>query len=109
MYLKQMKTVPVRVSDPLRPGKRTFEDRMIATGATAIVHEGVQYDADEDGWIEVPEAVGAHMQQFRSPEGAKWYTPTQIDEEYRVGRVQGEPDDMPSANRRAKGKQRQYA
>lgn len=85
MHIKQFRTVYVRVPDPLRPGKRAQEERLYPTGAVSLSHGGVAFDADEDGWFDVPAEVAEDMLKFRHPGGEKFYTPADVDEQVRLG------------------------
>lgn len=99
MHLKMFRTVKVRVPDPFRPGKRTFEDRLLPTEATHINHGGQEFTADEDGWFDVPHDVGQWLLSFRAQNGEQFYTPDQVDEQVRLGMVA--PDGPPARARRA--------
>lgn len=90
MHIKQFREHKVRVPDPLRPGKRTFEDRLIPAGAGGIGHDGQSYKADEDGWFDVPPEVGEIMlkrvhRDPRTGSTTRFYTPEQVDEQVRLG------------------------
>lgn len=85
MYIKQFRSQWVRVPDPMRPGRRALEERLISTGATAISHAGQEYRADPDGWFEVPHEVGIALLNFRHPGGERFYTPAEVDEQVRLG------------------------
>lgn len=87
MFIKQFRTHQVRVADPLHPGKRVFEERLIATGGTSISHGGKTFKADEDGWFDLPDEVGAFFLSFRAPRGEQFFTPEQVDEQVRLGTV----------------------
>ena len=94
MYLKQFRTVSVRVPDPLRPGRRTFEDRLIPTGCHSVSHEGVTYSADEDDWFEFPPEVGTELLKYRHPGGEKFYSPADVDEQVRLGALDEDGPDL---------------
>jgi len=100
MYIKGFKEKQVRVADPLHPGKKVFEQRLIPTGGNSVhTHllcvgkckddcEGRVYRADEgDLWIDVPNEVGAFLRKFRGPQGETLLTPDELDEEVAVGRA----------------------
>lgn len=97
MFIKQFRSVQVRVPDPLRPGKRAFEDRLIATGGVQIGHGGKTIDADEEGWFEVDHETGTHLLSFRSPDGSRFYTPEQVDEQVRLGALHDDDEELPQA------------
>ena len=80
MFIKQFRSSWVRVPDPLRPGKRTDEERLLPTGASSISHDGKTYEAGEDGWFEVPAHVGAHLLSFLHPGSERFCTPAEVDE-----------------------------
>ena len=92
MYLKQFRTVQVRVPDPMKPSRKTFEDRLIPTGGTQISHGGKIYDADEEGWFDLPFDAANHLASFRSPNGEKFYSPEQVDEQVRIGALKDEEE-----------------
>lgn len=102
MLIKQFKERQVRVMDPLRPGRRVFETRFSPTGA----HSHAGFDAADDGWIEVPQEVGLEAIKFRSPDGARFFTPDQVEEEVAVGRLNQEDIDNPEPVRAAQGPKR---
>ena len=88
MFIKMFREHEVRVQDPLRPGRRTFETRLRPSGAESHGGvDGVEYFADADGWIEVPAEVGTEAVKYRFPDGARFYTPEQVDEEAAAGRI----------------------
>ena len=85
MLIKQYRTVQQRVNDPFRPGKKTFEDRMLPTGAHEISHEGNIYTADAGGWFEVSFDAGNALMGFRSPGGVSFFNPDQVLEQVSLG------------------------
>ncbi len=87
MFLKQFRAMQVRVADPLRPGKRTFEERLVASGASGVSHGGKNYAADEDGWIDLPDEVGETVLRVRFPKGERFFTPHEVNEEVMAGRI----------------------
>ena len=82
MFITHFNEVMYRTPDPTRPGKTTFAKRMEKSGTNVIVHEGVTYEADDEGWFDVPESVGIF---FSSRPG--WRTPAQVDSEVSAGLV----------------------
>ena len=84
-YIKQFRTVQQRVPDPFRPGKKTFEDRMLPTGAHSLSHKGKTITADDDGWFEVSHATAAALMGFRHPGGERFYSPDQVQEQVSLG------------------------
>jgi len=105
MFIKQFRHRQVRVPDPLRPSKRVFEDRLIPAGGGSIEHEGVKYEADEDGWVDVPQDLGVHLRSFRAPGGERWYAPEEVDEQVRLGIVDADPADaLPKPRTKATAK-----
>lgn len=102
MYIKMFKEQQVRVQDPLRPGRRIFETRLNPSGGSGLSHEGGKYEADEDGWIEVPEEVGQALTKFRGQKGEKFYTPDEVNEEVVAGRIKEDDGDaLPQKQRQA--------
>lgn len=83
MFIKQFRSAWARVPDPLRPGKRALEERLVPTGAHSISHDAASYDADEDGWFDVPDAVGAALKRFRHPDSGRFYEPHEVSEDVR--------------------------
>jgi hypothetical protein len=102
MFIKQFRSHQVRVPDPLRPGKRVFEDRLIPSGAAAVSLEGRVYEADDDGWIEVPHELGAHLLSMRHPGGERFFTPHEVDEQVRLGAVDTDSGDLPARKQRTR-------
>lgn len=95
MFIKHYKEVQIRVPDPLHPGQRVFDTRMDWSGTHAINHEGKTYEADPDGWFDVPDNVAAHLLGFPG-----WRTPDQVDEERSSGIIrQDVGDETPLAAR----------
>lgn len=90
MFIKQFRAVQVRVPDPLRPGKRAIEERLITTGCNGVSHGGVFFEADSDGWIDIEREAALHLMSFRGTGGEKFYTPEQVDEQVRLGAVDSE-------------------
>ena len=95
MFIKQFREQQVRVQDPLRPGRRIFETRLNPTNCHTVNHEGEEYEADGDGWLEVPFEAGEALRSFRGPRGEKFYTPEEVDEEVVAGRIKPDPADKP--------------
>lgn len=96
MFIKQFRARYTRVPDPLRPGKRVLEERLFAAGTTSLVDGGSTYQADDDGWIEVPDDLGARLVAFRFPGGERWHTPWEVDEQVRMGAMADGEGDLPA-------------
>lgn len=68
------------------------EERAFPTGSGAVSHEGKAYAADEHGWADVPDAVGAALKRlaFRHPHGGtiRYCTQDEVDENLRLGLVE---------------------
>jgi len=92
MYIKQFRSHRVRVADPFRPGKKTFEDRLIPAGATSISHEGKTISSDSDGWFEVDAELGKRLLAIHNPGGERFHTPEDVDERVRLGEIQDEDE-----------------
>lgn len=90
MFVKQFRSTWVRVPDPLHPGKRALEERLTPTGATSISHPSGQFQADDDGWFEVPADVASELLGRRHPGGERFYTPAEVNEEVRLGSAPAE-------------------
>ena len=88
MQIKQYIEKQVKVRDPMRPGRFGSETRMYATGCDRITDQGVDYDADDNGYIEVPESVGNLLHKSRGGKGERWYTPQEVFEEISIGRME---------------------
>lgn len=88
MFIKHFREVTYRVPDPMRPGHSAFDRRMDASGAHKILHNGKEYAADDDGWFEVPDEVGAY---FIGRPG--WCSPEMVDEEIVAGRIRRDAAD----------------
>ena len=104
MHIKQFRAHEVRVPDPLRPGKRAFETRLLPTGGTSLSHGGKTYEADPSGWFDVPPEVGTALLRFRAPNGERFYTPPDVDEQVRLGAMTDElpePAPVPRVRRAA--------
>ncbi len=100
MYIKQFRSVQVRVPDPMRPGKRTFEERLIPTHAGSLSDNGKTITADVDGWFEVDHELSQRLLKIRHPGGERFYTPDQVDEQVRLGLAQSdEGDKLPKAKK----------
>lgn len=95
MFIKMFKEQQVRIQDPLRPSKRIFEMRLNPAGATSYAG----HEADAEGWIEVPDEVGEAAVGFRGPNGERFFTPGQVDEEVVGGRIK--PEAVDATPRRA--------
>lgn len=95
MYVKQFRSLNVRVPDPLRPGRHAMEERLLATGATSISHDGKSYKANDDGWIDVPVHVGEDVLKGRYPRGERFLTPEEVGEHVGFGAIKAE--EMPGA------------
>jgi hypothetical protein len=93
MFIKQFREQQVRVQDPLRPGRRIFETRLNPTHCHTVNHGSEEYEADDDGWIELPSDAGEALRRFRGPRGEKFYTPEEVDEEVVAGRIKFDPAD----------------
>lgn len=100
MFIKQFRSTQVRVPDPLHPGRRTFEERIYPTGCSGISDNGVEYTADEDGWIDVPHDVGQRLVSFRHPGGERFYQPHEVDEQVRLGALDENEGHRPDAPKR---------
>lgn len=97
MQLKQFKERQVRVRDPIRPGRFGVETRFYAGGAHAIAHSSGTYEADDEGWIEVPPEVAAEIRKSRGPGGERWYAPEEVLEEVGLGRIEESRPSVPTA------------
>lgn len=92
MYIKHFREVTYRVPDPMRPGHNAFDRRMDASGTYSLTHDGKTYNADSDGWIEVPDEVGRRMINFPG-----WCSPEMVDEEIVAGRIRrNDADALPN-------------
>lgn len=91
MFIKQFRSAWARVPDPLRPGKRALEERLVPTGAHAISHDGQSFEADADGWFDVPDHVGAQLVNFRHPDSSRFYQPHEVSEDVREALPPGTP------------------
>ena len=109
MFIKQYREQMVRVADPLRPGKRIFEVRLVPAGGSGIKHKGTFFEADDDGWTDVPDEVGNFLRKFRGPKGEKFYTPDEVGEEVAVGRIKADEGDLPPAKTEAKEPEKKAA
>lgn len=67
------------------------EERMSPCGTGSVSHDGKEYRAGPDGWIEVPVAVHQAIRHHHHvhPLGGytKWCTPAEVDEPERLGLV----------------------
>lgn len=102
MYLKHFRTVLVRVPDPLRPGKRAFEERQMACGTTSVTFQGQSIEAEEDGWIDLPVECAEHLKSVHYPNGERWLTPAEVGELVAVGAATEEVERTPKAKPKAK-------
>lgn len=102
MYLKLIHTVLVRVPDPLRPGKRVFEERPMPAGTTSVTWQGKSFEAEEDGWIDLPDACFEHLRSVRYPNGDRWMTPSELGELVAVGAATEDVERTPKAKPKAK-------
>lgn len=105
MFIKQFRSTWVRVPDPMRPGRRALEERLVPTGTTALSHPSGEYEADRDGWIEVPHDVGVQLCAFasRDPHGGavtRFYTPAEVNEQVRLGALDESNADAPAPKAR---------
>ena len=80
MLLKHYTESRYAVPDPLRPGFKAYERRLEASGTHKMVHDGVEYQADEYGWFDLPEEVGRF---WHSRPG--WKIPAEVDDEVAFG------------------------
>lgn len=80
MLIKQFRSQYVRVADPLRPGRRTLEERLIPTGASGLSVNGAFFESGPNGWIDAPDPIAADQKQFRTADGRQWYEPHEVDE-----------------------------
>lgn len=99
-YIKQFRSRYVRVPDPLRPGRYASEERLVPTGANSLTFEGKTYRANPDGWFNVPTRAQEFYLAFRSPNGARFMTDSDVGEHVRFGTV--EADQLPSAEEEPK-------
>jgi hypothetical protein len=95
MFIKQFREQDVRIADPLRPGRRIFETRLNSNNNHSYVHDNVEYLADDEGWIEVPDEVGVLAKRFRGTRGERYFTPDEVDEEVVAGRIKPEEVEEP--------------
>jgi hypothetical protein len=102
MYLKHFRTVLVRVPDPLRPGKRAFEERQMACGTTSVTFKDENFEAEDDGWVDVPTECGEHLHGLVYPNGERWLTPAEVGELVTVGAATEEVERTPKAKPKAK-------
>lgn len=94
MLIKHYRQVRFRVADPIRPGRTVFDERLDPSGTHQISHRGAIYDADAEGWFDVPEEVGNFLISFPG-----WRTPEQVHEEVVAGRIARDPaDELPGPN-----------
>lgn len=100
MFIKLFKAQQVRVPDPLRPGKRTFEERLIPAGAPSGVLsvQGTNYTADEEGWFDLPGEIAASLLTVRYPGGERFHTPADVNEQIGLGALPAE--EAPNAPKR---------
>lgn len=104
MYLKQFRTVLVRVPDPLRPGKRAFEERQMPTGVTAVSWHGKQIEAEEDGWIDLPDDCAEHLKSIHYPKGERWLNQAETGELVAVGAATEDVERQAKAEPRPKAR-----
>ena len=90
MLIKHYTEVLYRVADPLRPGRTTNTGRLVASGATAHSAAGTTFEADEDGWFDVPEDVGRAMCAVRTNGRSGFYAEGAVEEHRRIGDLEDE-------------------
>lgn len=93
MLIKHFRHVNKRVPDPLRPGRTSVVYELRSSGASSVVYRdaaGKRVEATpvQDGWFDIPDDVAARLCAAHTPDG--WYTPAEVDEEVRLGRVEPE-------------------
>lgn len=95
MYIKHFREVNFRVPDPMRPGHSAFDRRLDWSKTHSITHEGKTYDADSDGWFDVPTEVGVFFVGDGDRNSGKpgWCTPEMVDEELVAGRIRADAAD----------------
>jgi hypothetical protein len=93
-YIKHFREVRFRVPDPTRPGHSVFDLRMDGSKTHAITHNGVAYEADSDGWFDLPPDVAAHFLGFPG-----WCSPEMVDEEVVAGRIRADASDLTPSTR----------
>jgi hypothetical protein len=72
MRIAQVRGVPVRVPDPMRPGRTALVERLEDAGATAISHPSGNFTAGDDGFFEVPADVAADLIARQYPGGFRF-------------------------------------
>ncbi len=102
MFLKQFRSVLVRVSDPLHPGKKAFEERQMPCGTTSVTWQGKEFLAEDDGWIDLPDECGEHLRSVRYPKGERWLSPSEVGELVAVGAATEDVERQPKPKARAK-------
>lgn len=106
MLVKHYTEVSYRVADPLRPGRTTNTGRLVPSGAYAHSDpEGGSFQADAEGWFDVPEDVGRRMCRIRTGGRSGFYGEGEVEEHRRIGDL----DDAPPVRRgpgRPPGRQR---
>jgi hypothetical protein len=99
-FIKHYREVQYRVPDPVRPGHTVFDRRMDSSKTHAISHNGKEYEADPDGWFDVPDEVAAY---FLTRPG--WCSPEMVDEEVVAGRIRADAaDQQPSTREKLESK-----
>lgn len=98
MLIKHFRHVNKRVADPLRPGRTSVVYELRPSGASELVYRdatGARVVAKpvQDGWFDVPSDFGIQMCKAHTPDG--WYTPAEVDEEVRLGRIEDTPPERP--------------
>ncbi len=101
MYLKQFRTVLVRVPDPLRPGKRVFEERQMPTGVSSVSWHGKQIAAEDDGWIDLPDDCAEHLKSIHYPKGERWLNQAETGELVSVGAATEDVERRPKEEAKA--------
>jgi hypothetical protein len=88
MFVQHFTMTTKRVPDPMRPGRTAPVGVLVPSGNTSISHGGKSFAPDDSGWVEVPHEVGVHLCSFRH-NGSGFYTPAEVDEQVRLGFVDG--------------------
>jgi hypothetical protein len=80
-----------------------MEERLTPTGGSAIAHPSGSFTPDQDGWFDVPREVGLELLSFRQPNGERFYTPDEVNEQVRLGSLQDEDESQKKVPRGRKG------
>lgn len=80
MRVAQVRGVPVRVPDPLRPGRTAIIERLEDAGATSISHHsGGEFKVGDDGFFDVPADVAKDLLSTVHPGGFRFLPEGAID------------------------------